>query len=439
MSNRTVVVYVGPTVSSDDVLGTLPSAKLRPPAARGDLYAEQWKPGDAAVIVDGYYRDRPSVGHKEILWLLRQGVEVIGTASMGALRAAELSPFGMRGGGDVFRMYIDGSIDGDDEVAILHGPASVGYPSHTVALVNLRHGCEKGVAAGLFPAETASVICNAAAELPFTHRTWDDIAKAAGPEARDTLEVLRHRIMTRQWDLKHSDALSTLREIDVDAKVPTLDWAAHDALSAITPVELLKWRSSRASVLDQKMSDLDVLNAARLFDDSYPKLHEDVLVGLLADFAAEHGISVAEYAAGRLGTDIAAPAELPPTLAQWLTHDERNHLDVVDQATTVMVRVWPVWKSADWRSAILDRLRESERWDSWSAIVADADRVADETRHRIVIPPPLIRAKLFLRHWQRSGSSPNIELSRRGFASMEDLGRAVTRFFAYDMRRKQKK
>ena len=98
MSPAKVVVYTGPTISAAQVHAVLPAAQLRPPAARGDLLAERWSRGDVAVVIDGYFRERRSVGHKEILRLLADGVHVVGAASMGALRAAELAPCGMARG-----------------------------------------------------------------------------------------------------------------------------------------------------------------------------------------------------------------------------------------------------------------------------------------------------------------------------------------------------
>ena len=46
--------------------------------------------------------------HKEILFALSEGIDVYGAASMGALRAAELDAFGMRGIGDVYSAYAEG-------------------------------------------------------------------------------------------------------------------------------------------------------------------------------------------------------------------------------------------------------------------------------------------------------------------------------------------
>ena len=45
-----------------------------------------------SLIIDGSFQSQPAVRHKEILWALSRGIPVIGAASMGALRAAELYP-----------------------------------------------------------------------------------------------------------------------------------------------------------------------------------------------------------------------------------------------------------------------------------------------------------------------------------------------------------
>jgi hypothetical protein len=58
-------------------------------------------------------------------WGLSKRIAFFGAASMGALRAVELEPFGMIGTGRVF--------EGDDEVGVLHGPAEIGYPTLTEA------------------------------------------------------------------------------------------------------------------------------------------------------------------------------------------------------------------------------------------------------------------------------------------------------------------
>ncbi|MEU7859759.1 TfuA-like protein [Nonomuraea sp. NPDC049141] len=433
MSRQKTVVYAGPTISHDEVLAVLPEARTRPPVARGDLLREEWGRDDTAVIIDGYYRERLSVGHKEILWLLNEGVNVIGAASMGALRAAELSPYGMRGVGSVFRMYATGEVDGDDEVAVLHGPAERGYPTGTVAMVNLRYGCQEGARTGLVPAAAGERIVEAAKSRPFVHRTWPELEEALGPAAGDALSTLERMIGTGEWDLKRLDAVAALNAVGGHRAEAPSAWAADVALTGITHYEALAWRSMREYAPGRWMSDLDVLDAARLFGQDYPRLHEQVLTGLLTDFADARGLRLEEYTRVRLGVD--DRADVPPSLASWLSEAERATLPAAEQLRLVMVRVWPVWQSEDWRPIILERIRLSSHWPEWSDLVARADEVAEQTRGRVVVPAPAICGRIFSRHWNGPGTSAEVELARRGFLGMADLGQTVSRFFALDVRK----
>ncbi|MEV6602172.1 TfuA domain-containing protein [Actinoplanes sp. NPDC051346] len=429
--NARTVVYAGPTISAADVREVVPDALVRPPAGRGDLLAEDWRAGDVAVVVDGYFRERRSVGHKEILWLLHNGVRVVGAGSMGALRAAELATYGMRGVGAVYTMYASGEIDGDDEVGVLHGPAAMGYPAQTVALVNLRHAGRLAAEAGSVTAGPVRRLVAAAKALPFAHRTWDDITRDASDEDRAAAIVLRRLIDGGAGNAKQADARAALAEVaagelPVPAPVPVV-------FTGISRDQVAARRSRREYAPGRWMSDFDVLDVARLFDDTYPELHEQVLTGLLRDLAAAQGLDVAAYARAKLGVD--GSGRLPDALAAWLTDAEQARLDPEQRLLTIMVRVWPVWHSVDWRPAVLHRLQGTESWSRWCDIVVRAAEVAEETRH-IVVPPEAFCAMMFSRHWRQPGTSPTIAMARRGFASAEQLGAAVRPFFPYDVRRK---
>jgi hypothetical protein len=115
------VVFLGPSLSLEEAREVL-DADYLPPVRRGDL----GKLGDVevVVIIDGVFLQSCSVGHREILSLLKRGVRVIGGGSMGALRAAEMERFGMVGVGRIFEMYSKGLIEGDDEVALVFDPES---------------------------------------------------------------------------------------------------------------------------------------------------------------------------------------------------------------------------------------------------------------------------------------------------------------------------
>ena len=103
----TTVVFLGPTLAPRDATFLL-AADYLPPACQGDIYRAVRDRRPVAIgLVDGVFQQAPAVWHREILWALTRGVHVFGAASMGALRAAELAPFGMQGVGRVFEAYRD--------------------------------------------------------------------------------------------------------------------------------------------------------------------------------------------------------------------------------------------------------------------------------------------------------------------------------------------
>ena len=91
-----VYVFVGPTLAVSDARAELDAVYL-PPVTAGDVH-RLWRLRPRAIgIIDGFFEHAPAVWHKEILWIMEQGVHVFGSAGMGALRAVELEMFGMRG------------------------------------------------------------------------------------------------------------------------------------------------------------------------------------------------------------------------------------------------------------------------------------------------------------------------------------------------------
>jgi hypothetical protein len=108
--------------------------------------------------------------------LLDSEVAVVGAASMGALRAAELQACGMLGIGKIWQAFFTGEIDADDEVAILHTPDGQVL---TEALVNLRCAIRGTAAAEQVTADEATALEEVARLLPYTRRTWTALHRAA--------------------------------------------------------------------------------------------------------------------------------------------------------------------------------------------------------------------------------------------------------------------
>ncbi len=169
------IVFAGPClagITESEKARLLESMDLRPPVQRGDILHALADQPETIVVLDGYFYTVRSVTHKELLLALQSGVQVIGAASMGALRAVELRCEGMIGVGKVFRMYETGSIDGDDEVAILHTDEHFGYQCLTLALVEIRFALKLLLHQGHLTAEACKDFIQSVKDLPFTERYW---------------------------------------------------------------------------------------------------------------------------------------------------------------------------------------------------------------------------------------------------------------------------
>lgn len=210
MSNP-VIVFLGPTLptlTARRILG----ADYRPPVSQGDvLRAVQERPV-AIAIIDGYFENMPSVWHKEILYALSQGIPVLGAASMGALRAAELHAFGMEGVGSVFEAYVDGRLEDDDEVAVTHGPAELGFPALSEAMVNIRRTLSDAFAAGIISGAGRRLMEEVAKELPYRERNYGRVLREALEDGLDKAEADAFRVWlpTGRADQKREDAIALL-------------------------------------------------------------------------------------------------------------------------------------------------------------------------------------------------------------------------------------
>src|ERR1043166_5669810 len=168
-------VFVGPTrVKKADY----PTIDFFPPAALGSVFRAYEQGYRRIGIIDGFFGNTPSVWHKEIMFVIVKGAEVVGAASTGALRAAELAPLGMRGIGNIYRLYRRASIADDDEVCVTHAieeldfmPLSEPMISIRYTLRDLRH---RGV---ISDAEEKAVAADLKA-VHFSERTLDHIRAA---------------------------------------------------------------------------------------------------------------------------------------------------------------------------------------------------------------------------------------------------------------------
>lgn len=213
------VVFLGPTLTVQDAAALL-DADYLPAARQGDVYRVVRDRRPAAIgLVDGVFKQSPAVWHREILWALTRGVHVFGAASMGALRAAELEEFGMRGVGRIFESYRDGSWPGfdspfedDDEVAVIHAPAEANFIPLSDAMVDLRDTLLAAEANGVLTRVERDALADAMKRQHYPDRSLAAMATAAGGPAGAWIAahpVRRKRLDAEAMLLAMADFLAT--------------------------------------------------------------------------------------------------------------------------------------------------------------------------------------------------------------------------------------
>jgi hypothetical protein len=218
-----VFVFVGPTMTAAEALAELRGLPDGPgqdvvvcgPASFGDVCRATESRPIAVAIVDGYFERVPAVWHKEILWAMCEGVHVFGSSSMGALRAAELSDFGMVGIGAIYEAFQRGALEDDDEVAVVHGPAEDGYPPLSEAMVNIRATLLAATTEGILGPSVAEALIGLAKGRFYGDRSYPALFVEAGARGVDlhALEALRAWLPRGRVDQKREDALLLLRHL----------------------------------------------------------------------------------------------------------------------------------------------------------------------------------------------------------------------------------
>jgi hypothetical protein len=207
-----VFIFTGPTISADEGGRELKATYL-PPAAEGDVYRAALQQPRAIGIIDGYFQSVPAVRHKEILWTMSRGIHVFGSASMGALRAAELTAFGMEGVGVIFELYRDGILEDDDEVTVAHGPAETGYRPGSEAMVNIRQTFREAERCRIISAEFRTALEKIGKELFYPDRSYSLLLRRASESGLADTELARlaNWLPKNRINQKKQDAIAMLR------------------------------------------------------------------------------------------------------------------------------------------------------------------------------------------------------------------------------------
>ncbi|MCX5343685.1 TfuA-like protein [Streptomyces atratus] len=354
----TVHVFSGPTVPATRVREVLRDAVTHPPVRHGDLMRLGAGPGDTVLIIDGLWHQSAPVRHKEILVLLAEGVTVVGAASMGALRAAELAPYGMVGVGHIFEDFRSGALDADDEVAVLH--TDDGRPL-SEALVNLRAALTRAAADGQLDDTEADRLADLARSLPYTTRSWTALGRLAAGEGLGTVfsraDAWRR---THPCDAKREDAERALALVAADLP-PALGagaWAGEPWQTSFVRYWQAAFRPG-AVACGQPLSFLALLHHQQLYDAGFPgRWRTRVLAAIAHETCDDVCRPVRSAAVERSALRFAAAAGVEVAsmsgdqLTHWLTEDEVTQLPPEEALVRVVVRsarldgAWTVWPAA---------------------------------------------------------------------------------------------
>jgi hypothetical protein len=208
-------VYAGPSITAADRAqwSARPGVLLHPPVRRGDLLALPAADDPPRIlIIDGEFGQSLAVAVTEIRALVRRGAWVGGASSMGALRAVECAPLGVRSFGWVAAAYARETVTSDAEVALVYDPET--YHPLSIPLINVRWMLSQLVSQGALDEAMAARALASAAGLHYRERSTSGLAVTWRRElpgaARDLAAAQVAGLVHGRWDRKRLDALGAL-------------------------------------------------------------------------------------------------------------------------------------------------------------------------------------------------------------------------------------
>lgn len=396
-----IVIFTGPSLKASD-RALYPGFEFRPPAQQGDLYLAAQNQPKAIGLIDGFFDGAPAVLHKEILWAISQGIAVFGAASMGALRATELAPFGMIGVGQIFADFHAGRLQDDDEVALAHGPAETGYLALSEPMVNIRATLAQAVATGTITQTEADLLQAQAKSCFYQDRNWTTILAEGQGVTRARLAQLRIWLSANRIDQKRLDATLLLHEISAYLATGHLT-AGHRPKPAGFTFETTEafahapWQKRRAARADSAA----ILDELRLEGAGYPTLRDHALLAYLArQDAAQNGFALEP----RQISDAACAFRLPLGLFRQQDADlwaAQNDLDRAGFERLIRIRsdiaALAQRLGPDLEADMLDQLRLQNRYATLRAKAQAKSDLPDG----VSLPSPLLIAWFFHQHLQR--------------------------------------
>ncbi|GAA4006037.1 hypothetical protein GCM10022247_29720 [Allokutzneria multivorans] len=429
------VLFVGPTLPDAEKLLAGTGIRVLPPIAACDLFRLDPGPGDVVGIVDGYFHHSRSITHEEILGVIDRGVRVLGAASTGALRAAELSTFGMIGIGEIYDDYASGLLEADDEVALLHSLPEHDYRSLSEPLVNMRATLAAAERKGFCSAATRRLLLEAMADRPYPARCYRAmwaVGRDLGVDEEELLQLASF-VDSGAVDQKRADALLLLENLREPDLPPRQAMGVELSRTLFVHWWELENRGEVEASTSTWVSDLAALRVCQLLAGDYPALHRELVLDRLAEDcrrecrlpqAGRSSEAVAVDHGEHRGVYRIDSATQEVFLDDWLTEAERG-LAPREQLALFLVRGFRVAPSLPWDELALKALRGTPAFARARQLAAYASGVnaklaqRDHSFHVDRIAEKRISEDT-ARRWGVPLSNLELAALERGFGSIGD-------------------
>lgn len=207
------IIFLGPSLNIEKAKRYL-DADFRPPAKKGDLLKLIRSDVEVVGLIDGYFlQDYPPTPIEVFNLLRKKNIKIFGASSLGALRAVELSKFGMIGIGKIFNLFQKQIINSDDEVAVTF----TDYRNFkSEALIDIRFNLFLAKKKSIINHETQQSILKVAKNTYFPYRTYHDIlekCKRKFPNLINEINNFEEYINNNKRSLKEEDAILLLNHV----------------------------------------------------------------------------------------------------------------------------------------------------------------------------------------------------------------------------------
>jgi hypothetical protein len=439
-----VHVFTGPTLSAAEA-STVLDAAYCPPATQGSVFQAACQRPRVIAIIDGRFESVPSVWHKEILWAMDQGIHVFGSASMGALRAAELSAFGMVGVGKVFAAYAAGELEDDDEVAVAHAGGAQGYAASSDAMVNIRATLAAAASAQVISAESKETLETLSKEMFYADRSYGALLeRSAGRIPDREHQAFADWLPQGKIDQKLDDAIAMLRTIAEFLETDPGPKQVRFTFQNTSPWErVLRTQGERAQGESANESSVPpVIEELRLSGDLYRRTKGMAMSRFLAvRESLREGMEPAPESVAAAAADFRRVRGLEQEQAfqQWLA---ANSLNLDEYARLMEDQVRVRWSEAICENGIWTQLLDQLRVDgTYQQLARRAASKWESLGRRGLLNPTLADAAISeseLMQWffqDCVGTALPPDLSRAaldlGFEDFPQFQRAVLREYCF--------